>query len=313
MIQVTKRKISNKVGLTVSRSDLTGLRVFEAVARNRGFSAAQSELGLSQPSISNHLSALETRLGVRLCQRGATGFEVTEKGQTVLDAAQRLFAAMDAFSADVDDLRDRIVGKIRIGVVDAIASDPSLGLPNMIAAFKEIAPDVVIEISEDTPQVLQERVRSGDLHVGLGSFPTRAKDLEHRPLHTEHHSLYCAQGHVLFDFDGADIREDHVRTLPVVSRGYWREEMLDAYGLSNVMAVSYQIEPQLLLILSGHYTGFLPDHFASGWLRSGQLKAILPDVFSYTCNFDLIYRRSAQKSRIMRTFLNAVISTDTEK
>lgn len=306
------RKISNKVGLTVSRSDLTGLRVFEAVARNRGFSAAQSELGLSQPSISNHLSALETRLGVRLCQRGATGFEITEKGQTVLDAAQRLFAAMDAFSADVDDLRDRIVGKIRIGVVDAIASDPSLGLPKTIAAFKEIAPDVVIQISEDTPQVLQERVRSGELHVGLGSFPTRAKDLEHRPLHIEHHSLYCAEGHVLFDVDVADICEDHVRTLPVVSRGYWREEMLDSYGLSNVMAVSYQIEPQLLLILSGHYTGFLPDHFASGWTRSGKLKAILPDVFSYTCGFDLIYRKSAQKSRILRTFLNAAIPKDTE-
>jgi DNA-binding transcriptional LysR family regulator len=125
---VTKRKIGNNVGLTVSRSDLTGLRVFEAVARNRGFSAAQSELGLSQPSISNHLSALETRLGVRLCQRGGTGFELTEKGRTVLDAAQRLFAAMEAFTTDVDDLRDRIVGKIRIGVVDAIASDPSLGL-----------------------------------------------------------------------------------------------------------------------------------------------------------------------------------------
>ncbi|MEE4119479.1 MAG: LysR family transcriptional regulator [Paracoccaceae bacterium] len=98
---MTKRRMNRSGGLALSRSDLSGLRVFEAVARHHGFTTAQTELGLSQPSISNHIAALETRLGVRLCHRGSAGFELTEKGRMVLASAQRLFSAMDVFSDGV--------------------------------------------------------------------------------------------------------------------------------------------------------------------------------------------------------------------
>ena len=66
--------------MRISRSDLTALRVFDAVARNRGFAQAQVETGLSLSSISNHVAALEERLGVRLCDRGRSGFKLTLKG-----------------------------------------------------------------------------------------------------------------------------------------------------------------------------------------------------------------------------------------
>ncbi|MDE0113861.1 MAG: LysR family transcriptional regulator, partial [Albidovulum sp.] len=45
--------------MRISGSDLRALRVFDALARHGGFSAAQSELNISQPTISNHLTALE--------------------------------------------------------------------------------------------------------------------------------------------------------------------------------------------------------------------------------------------------------------
>ncbi len=51
-------------------TDICILRVFDTVVRNGGFAATQAELNLSQPTISNHIAAVEQRLGVRLCQRG---------------------------------------------------------------------------------------------------------------------------------------------------------------------------------------------------------------------------------------------------
>ena len=54
--------------------DLRLLRVLVAVVEGRGFAAAQTQLNVGASTISNHMSALETRLGVKLCQRGRAGF-----------------------------------------------------------------------------------------------------------------------------------------------------------------------------------------------------------------------------------------------
>ena len=59
--------------------DLHLLRLFVTVVEAGGFSAAQGVLGLSQPSISQQMGRLETRLGYRLCSRGKGGFRLTEK------------------------------------------------------------------------------------------------------------------------------------------------------------------------------------------------------------------------------------------
>lgn len=294
--------------MNLSRSDLTGLQVFEAVARNGGFSAAQLELGLSQPTISNHIAALETRFGVRLCERGRSGFALTEKGRFVLAAARRLFSALEEFSGDVDDLRDRIVGDLRLGIVDAISTDPIMGLPQTIARFKARAPDVFLEIYEETPHVLQERVRTGDLHFGIGSFTIKTKEIDYQPLYSETHGVFCAKGHPLFDHAAQVTSPEEVRHLPIVSRGYWRDDMMRELGFSNVGAVSYQIEPQLILILSGQYLGFLPNHYAQNLVADGRLRQICPDALTYVCHFDLISRRSSTKTRMKTLFAGAVLA-----
>ncbi len=68
----------------LSEGDLRLLRVFAKVVEAGGFSAAQIELNVSQSTISTHMTALEQRLGVRLCERGRAGFQPHRKGQADL-------------------------------------------------------------------------------------------------------------------------------------------------------------------------------------------------------------------------------------
>ncbi|EDQ34080.1 Transcriptional regulator [Hoeflea phototrophica DFL-43] len=294
--------------MKLSRTDLTALRVFDAVARNRGFAQAQVETGLSLSSISNHIAALEERLGVRLCDRGRSGFMLTQKGQYVLDAARTLFTSMDEFTGAMDNLRDQLVGNLRIGIVDAISTDPVMRLPDALARFKSSAAAVTIEIFEDTPNVLQERVRTGDLHLGIGSFAFKSGGIKYQPLYSETHGVFCSDLHPLYERDDVDISPEEVRNWPVVSRGYWRDDILLQLGFNNVTATSYQIEPQLILILSGRYLGFLPNHYAEQWTKTGRLRQICPDVLHYACEFDLIQRQSAPKSRVVSRFAAEVLA-----
>ena len=90
----------------LSESDIRELRVFAKVVEAGGFSAAQIELNVSQSTISTHMTALEQRLGMRLCKRGRSGFSLTDRGQLIYQATQRLFAALDEFRSEAGAARN---------------------------------------------------------------------------------------------------------------------------------------------------------------------------------------------------------------
>ena len=290
--------------MQIAGTDLRVLRVFDAVVRHGGFAAAQAELNVSQPTISNHITALEQRLGISVCQRGRTGFRLTEKGETVFAATQRLLKALDDFSTEVGSLKGQLAGDLKIGVVDCIATDPNSRLQEVIGRFSARPNEVRLCLSQEFPQSLQEKVLMGDLHLGIGSFPHKIKGLEYTPLYEETHGLYCGKGHHLFGADECELEMEHLHNEPIVSRGYWRDEYRKALGFNNVAAVVYQIEPQLISIMSGRYIGFLPVHYARWWAEKGVVRRLAADAALYVCVFDLILKKGSRQTQVVETFAN---------
>ena len=80
---------------------LTWFRAFEAAARNLSFTAAATEIGMTQSAVSQHVKSLENRLGVALFIRKARGLSLTDDGRKLvpqvtsaletLGAASRIF------------------------------------------------------------------------------------------------------------------------------------------------------------------------------------------------------------------------------
>ncbi|MGE8412635.1 MAG: choline sulfate utilization transcriptional regulator [Pseudomonas sp.] len=72
------------------------LRVFEAAARQRSFTAAAVELGTTQPAISQQIKRLEEQLGIRLFDRIYRGIELTDSGTLLLEQVQAGLQNIDA-------------------------------------------------------------------------------------------------------------------------------------------------------------------------------------------------------------------------
>jgi DNA-binding transcriptional LysR family regulator len=289
--------------MNLAGSDLRLLRVFDAVVRHGGLAAAQSELNISLSTISNHISALEERLGVPLCQRGRGGFSLTRKGELTVAAVQRLLHSIDDFSADMGALRGKLVGELKIGLLDSVTTDGNSRLHETIRRFRQRPNAVTFCLFQEQPQVLQEKILGGIFHLGIGSTPHKISGLEYEFLYEEHHSLYCGRGHDLFAEPDAAATIDSVRNYPIASRGYWREGQLRQMGFERIEAIVYHIEPQLSLIMSGGYLGFLPDHFAKSWEASGHVRKIAADTITYTCAFEIITRRGVRRTELVDTFL----------
>jgi DNA-binding transcriptional LysR family regulator len=293
--------------MKLSGSDIHLLRIFDSVVRSGGFSAAQAELNLSQPTISNHITSLEQRLGVQLCQRGRRGFLITEKGQMVHETSLNLLAALDDYSVRFSDLKGKLVGKLRIATVDCISSDPNMKLPEALARFTERASAVELELMLEPPQDLQGKVFDGAVHVGIGSFENRIYGLEYEELYTEEHSLYCGRTHPLFETDESELTIDLISAFPTVHRGYWSKRLRREMKGESADTTVWQMEAQLLLVLSGRFFGLLPDHYAQSYVQSGMLRNILPQETLYECDFQMVTKQG-RKTRVVSAFMEEIRS-----
>ena len=121
--------------ISVSNPDLHLLRVFMAVTESGGFSPAQLVLNVSQSTISTQMADLESRLGMTLCQRGRSGFALTEDGRAVYGAAQELFRSCATFADRVDARRGEVSGDLRVGMADGLLDNPDFPIRGIIRSL----------------------------------------------------------------------------------------------------------------------------------------------------------------------------------
>ena len=293
--------------MKLTGSDLHLLSVFDAVARNGGFTAAQVELGLSQPTISNHITALEQRLGVKLCQRGRRGFSLTEKGRMVQEVGLALIDSLGVHSAHLSSLKGNLVGQLRVGVVDCVSTDRGFRLPEAIQKFTDAAPAVRMDLGVMGLQDVLSGVLDGSLHVGIGSFDTAVSGIQVFDLYNENHTLYCGSPHPLFGLSAGDITAGALRSYPRVHRGYWRRQRRKSAAPLDGDRFVHEIEAQLIMVLSGSYLGLLPDHLATSFVAEGRLHRLAHPLEDYTCKMQLI-TRAGVVPKVNSLFMDQVLA-----
>jgi DNA-binding transcriptional LysR family regulator len=287
--------------------DLKLLRVFRAVAHHGGFAAAQTELGVSLPTISNQIKQLEERLGMRLCDRGSLGFALTPQGKMLIEASDALFSAVDGFRKSVAELALKPVGEIKLGIVDSLATDPQCRVPQAIASLHRNFPGVSIRFFIGPPSELESQVLNGTLDLAIGLFPAIPAALDADKLFDEAHGLFCGEGHPLFA--QAEIQPSDLRQSAYVSWAYQEAYVsLEANARFDIQGGTPFIEGLLYLMLSGVYIGYLPRHVAAPWLAAGKLRELLPAQMARTFDVSLITRRSQRSSAIVGAFRQELVT-----
>ena len=104
------------------RPDFNNLLTFIVIARERSFTRAAAQLGVSQSALSHTIRGLEERLGVRLLTRSTRGVSPTEAGERLLLKIAPHYEGIEAELAALGDLSGRPAGTIRISAGDHAAS-----------------------------------------------------------------------------------------------------------------------------------------------------------------------------------------------
>jgi molybdate transport repressor ModE-like protein len=144
--------------------DATRLRLLVEIDRRGSVSAAAREVGIGQPSASEHLRLLETAAGQRLVERNGRGSRLTEAGRVLASSASQALATLAAGEEELHALAGLDGGTIHIGA----STTPGVYLlPDTLGCFRRDHPNVVVEVEIAASGEIMERLLAGRIQLAL--------------------------------------------------------------------------------------------------------------------------------------------------
>lgn len=232
-------------------------RVFLAVARHGSTLGAGKALRMSQSTAARRISALEEALAVRLFERRAHGYRLTDAGQAVLPMAEALGQAAKAAEAAAKAQARAVGGTVRITTEEVFAV--SLLTP-WLRELHDLHPEVRIEL--ECTRELRD-LGAGEADVALRSTASaQAEGLVGRIIQDDDWALYCSRDYAAsrgLPHSRRDLLEHDI--IGGGGGGLWRvySAWLEEMGLLGRVTMHYDGSNGLLSgIRSGLGIGVLP-------------------------------------------------------
>ncbi len=178
--------------MTTHRPSLDDLSVLTLVAETGSIGAAAHLLGLTQPSVSRRMAALERQLRIQVLQRSRRGSELTPAGRVVVDWASALLSAADDFSRSVQTLAQQTGSTVRAGASMTIAEHHA---PRWLDALRRVSPDMTVAMTVANSTVVADGVESGALDIGFVESPRVRGSLRARRVATDEVVVAVPPGH----------------------------------------------------------------------------------------------------------------------
>ncbi|CAN7389992.1 LysR family transcriptional regulator [Acidovorax sp. Root217] len=127
----------------MDKLDWNQLRAFLETAETGSLSAAARKLGLTQPTLSRQVAAIEQRMGVTLFERVGKAMALTPTGLDLLEHARAMGAAAQALGVAASGRSQAVGGVVSVSASDAVAS---YLLPPLVRRLREQEPGISIEV-----------------------------------------------------------------------------------------------------------------------------------------------------------------------
>jgi DNA-binding transcriptional LysR family regulator len=253
---------------------LDQLRTFLAVVDEGSFSAAGRKLRRVQSAVSHSMAALETQLGVRIWDRSTKIPTLTSEGSTLLTAARRICADVDALKR----LAEGLVGGLEPSI--CLAVDVIFPVKAVVELCREFAakfPTVQLRLYSETLSAVSALVLDGTCQLGVIGPAAHAPGLERQHLATVRLVPVVAPEHPLAKVKGpipTAVLAEHINI--VLSERSSQRQTPDQGVLSaNTWRIA-DLSTKHALLLGGLGWGNMPEHRVREDLAEGRLVRIQP-------------------------------------
>lgn len=282
------------------------VRYVVAVIDHNGFSRAADALGVTQPSLSQGVRALEAELGAPLFHRLGRRVALTPAGEAFAVPARQILRDAALARDAVSDVADLVSGVLELAALPTLAVDPLVAL---VGTFRVAHPGVRVRVIEPEQDVsIGDLIRTGRAEIGLADLPVRGDGLVTESLVTQDLLATWPPGTVL-PRSRATIADLAAVPLITTPPGTSTRSLLDAAFAAAVLSPSVAVELTQRdaiapLVVSGAGSSILPRALAEDAAAKGAVIAEFDPPITRTIG--LVHRRGAL-SPAARAFVRVVL------
>ena len=155
------------------------LRAFYAVASDRSVTRAANRLGVSQPTLSKQVKALEDRYQVKLIEGARPPLELTAAGQVLFERARKLFEVSDDIEALLGDTPPEDGGLIRIG------TDSPPYAADLIAAYQKQSPNLDFRVTIANARETNALLMAASVDLAIVCEPIGNNEYTYQPFYED--------------------------------------------------------------------------------------------------------------------------------
>ncbi|WP_317931109.1 hydrogen peroxide-inducible genes activator [Halioxenophilus sp. WMMB6] len=192
---------------------LNQINYFVEVARQQSYRSAAQQLGVSQPTLTSQIAALEKTLGVTLFERSRSGTQLSPQGRMLLEPAQEVLQASLRFSDLARTMADDSQTTYRLGVPSTLG--PYLlpyVLPELHARFAKLK----FYVRDAPPLQLEQGLLAGEFDLVISPMYSESSQIIAAELFVEPLKFVIPSDHRLAGqqfIEPADIKDESVLTL----------------------------------------------------------------------------------------------------
>ncbi len=292
---------------------LTSLTAFVRVVDSGGFSAAGRRLSMSTTMVSNHVQALEDRLGARLLHRTTRRVSLTEVGKAYYDRCVQILADLEQADDIAGALQSTPRGTLRIYTATHIVPY----VAPVVAVYLATYPEVKVDLSMGEPNI--DMIEEGfDLAIRL--TPPPDSSLIVRGLATWRHVLCCSHGYIEKHGRPQQLSElaqhNCVRHANYPYQDEWR--FVDRKGAPAAVKVSGNLVTNSGETLRRAALQDVGISLAAGFLvhddlEAGRLVRLLPEYRPVELAMNAVYPHRHHLSAKVRTFIDLLAQHSAEQ
>ncbi|MBE8949950.1 MAG: LysR family transcriptional regulator [Quinella sp. 3Q1] len=279
------------------------MRAFFAIVEEGNISHAAQRLGIAQPALSRQMKHLEENLHVKLFERGSRRIRLTEAGQVLYSRVESILGMVDGTVREITEIGSGTKGTVRIGT---ITTSGAMILPDLIARFRKIYPDVMFEIWEAEGARIIELLDSRLIEIAITR--TQVDNLNYELLVLPNEPLVMVMNSQnVCGKDDRTIKLEELKNQPLIIPLRWKSNFIAACKRLDfdpqIICVSDSIVQDLLMVKMNLGAAMIPVS-SKRLLTDGNLvykRIVEPEMTTHTV---VAWRKNQTLSTACKNFID---------
>ncbi|WP_120501209.1 LysR family transcriptional regulator [Roseovarius sp. EL26] len=286
------------------------LRTFMVIVQEGSITRAANRLLLQQPSVSQALKRLETRIGATLIDRAPSHFRVTTAGQALYEECAQIFGTISRAVQTAQTTEDELTGQVTIATLSRAESSH---FDQILSSFHVQHQQVRFDIDVMSSKAVQKAVLEKSASLGLCLVHDPHPKLSYSVLYRAYFGFYCGPSHPLFGCK--DLTLDDLRGHSSVS--FRTDQLWDALRPVALLRAQHRLDDKVIgytshlgealrMITAGLGFGPLPSHTADPYVAQGTLWRLPPYNNALEIDIHLVNNPNTRLNNAEAAFFNKI-------